>query len=231
MSVDHKPQDAAERARIEAAGGVVAWAGTWRVQGVLAVSRAIGDRPLKRYVISRPDVVEEALTPKGAPVGRGGQQCCSLFEGGGAFSTHANETKPDAIKNTQKRPQTTASSSRPTACGTWSTTPRRAASFRAPTRGARRASSSRRRTRAAASTTSRRSSSSSNFEMRPAPGPAPGPLSPLSLPLCVGFDPTRRLSSILCALTPFCALSWFCGRPGTQNSLYHPLSARRARPH
>ena len=36
MSEDHKPNRADERQRIEEAGGVVVWAGTWRVGGVLA---------------------------------------------------------------------------------------------------------------------------------------------------------------------------------------------------
>ena len=52
LSDDHKPNRTDERSRIEAAGGVVVWAGTWRVGGVLAVSRAFGDRLLKRYVVS-----------------------------------------------------------------------------------------------------------------------------------------------------------------------------------
>ena len=51
LSDDHKPNRTDERNRIEAAGGVVVWAGTWRVGGVLAVSRAFGDRLLKRYVV------------------------------------------------------------------------------------------------------------------------------------------------------------------------------------
>lgn len=62
MSVDHKPNTREERTRIEDAGGVVVWAGTWRVGGVLAVSRAFGDRPLKRYVIPTPDIRDEVLT-------------------------------------------------------------------------------------------------------------------------------------------------------------------------
>lgn len=53
LSEDHKPNRTDERNRIEAAGGVVVWAGTWRVGGVLAVSRAFGDRLLKRYVVRR----------------------------------------------------------------------------------------------------------------------------------------------------------------------------------
>ena len=56
LSVDHKPNRLDERKRIENAGGVVVWAGTWRVGGVLAVSRAFGDRLLKRYVVAMPDL-------------------------------------------------------------------------------------------------------------------------------------------------------------------------------
>ena len=62
LSEDHKPNTESERTRIENDGGVVIWAGTWRVGGVLAVSRAFGDRPLKKYVISTPDVHEESMT-------------------------------------------------------------------------------------------------------------------------------------------------------------------------
>lgn len=62
MSEDHKPNRADERKRIEQAGGVVVWAGTWRVGGVLAVSRAFGDRLLKNYVVAEPDIMKTALT-------------------------------------------------------------------------------------------------------------------------------------------------------------------------
>ncbi len=54
LSEDHKPNRTDERSRIEAAGGVVVWAGTWRVGGVLAVSRAFGDRLLKRCARAQP---------------------------------------------------------------------------------------------------------------------------------------------------------------------------------
>lgn len=60
--MDHKPNTVSERERIEKAGGVVVWAGTWRVGGVLAVSRAFGDRPLKRYVLATPDVCVQTLS-------------------------------------------------------------------------------------------------------------------------------------------------------------------------
>ena len=36
--------------------------GAWRVNGVLSVARAIGDRKLKQWVIGRPDVAEFELT-------------------------------------------------------------------------------------------------------------------------------------------------------------------------
>ncbi|CAM6071589.1 unnamed protein product [Sphagnum tenellum] len=61
LSSDHKPNRADERQRIEDAGGVVMWAGTWRVGGVLAVSRAFGDRLLKRYVVAEPEIQEDVI--------------------------------------------------------------------------------------------------------------------------------------------------------------------------
>ncbi|CAI9773152.1 unnamed protein product [Fraxinus pennsylvanica] len=57
LSVDHKPNREDEYARIEAAGGkVIQWNGH-RVFGVLAMSRSIGDRYLKPWVIPDPQVV------------------------------------------------------------------------------------------------------------------------------------------------------------------------------
>ncbi|XP_047971470.1 probable protein phosphatase 2C 59 isoform X1 [Salvia hispanica] len=61
VSRDHKPDQTEERQRIEDAGGFVMWAGTWRVGGVLAVSRAFGDRQLKQYVVADPDIQEEKV--------------------------------------------------------------------------------------------------------------------------------------------------------------------------
>ncbi|EXB57657.1 Protein phosphatase 2C 16 [Morus notabilis] len=56
LSVDHKPDREDEYARIEAAGGkVIQWNGH-RVFGVLAMSRSIGDRYLKPWIIPEPEV-------------------------------------------------------------------------------------------------------------------------------------------------------------------------------
>lgn len=61
LSDDHKPNRSDERQRIEDAGGVIAWAGTWRVGGVLAMSRAFGNRLLKRYVVAEPEIQEQEV--------------------------------------------------------------------------------------------------------------------------------------------------------------------------
>ena len=47
-----------ERERIEGQGGCVVWFGDWRVNGNIAVSRAIGDKDHKPYVSSEPDSLE-----------------------------------------------------------------------------------------------------------------------------------------------------------------------------
>lgn len=52
LSEDHKPNRTDERQRIESAGGVVVWAGTWRVGGVLAVSRAFGKGMFTRHSVA-----------------------------------------------------------------------------------------------------------------------------------------------------------------------------------
>ncbi len=59
LSFDHKPQQMREKKRIQEAGGFIAFNGVWRVSGILATSRALGDYPLKdrKYVIAEPDIL------------------------------------------------------------------------------------------------------------------------------------------------------------------------------
>ncbi|KAL0668200.1 hypothetical protein Bca4012_030904 [Brassica carinata] len=60
LTKDHHPNREDEKNRVEAAGGYVTeWAGVSRVNGQLAVSRAIGDLTFKSYgVISAPEVLD-----------------------------------------------------------------------------------------------------------------------------------------------------------------------------
>ncbi|KAH7577592.1 hypothetical protein JRO89_XS01G0271400 [Xanthoceras sorbifolium] len=65
LTRDHHPDRDDERLRVEAAGGyVLEWGGVPRVNGQLAVSRAIGDLSYKKYgVISAPEVTDwQSLT-------------------------------------------------------------------------------------------------------------------------------------------------------------------------
>lgn len=59
LSFDHKPDQMRESKRIKEAGGFVTFAGVWRVAGILATSRALGDYPLKdkKLVIADPDIL------------------------------------------------------------------------------------------------------------------------------------------------------------------------------
>lgn len=70
LSRDHKPNDPAEKSRIESLGGSVIWCGEtdkfgapiehqgiYRVNGNLALSRAIGDRSERPHVTAEPEII------------------------------------------------------------------------------------------------------------------------------------------------------------------------------
>lgn len=59
LSHDHKPYQLKERKRIKKAGGFISFNGSWRVQGILAMSRSLGDYPLKtlNVIIPDPDIM------------------------------------------------------------------------------------------------------------------------------------------------------------------------------
>jgi serine/threonine protein phosphatase PrpC len=64
LSLDHKPNDPKEKRRIVASGGrVMNCYGVYRVNGVLSVARAFGDRSLRPHVCAEPDLREWTLTP------------------------------------------------------------------------------------------------------------------------------------------------------------------------
>lgn len=59
---DHRPGREDEMERIEAAGGLILEVGgTFRVNGTLAVSRAIGDTGLKEFVVADPEISSRML--------------------------------------------------------------------------------------------------------------------------------------------------------------------------
>ncbi|ETN16255.1 hypothetical protein PPTG_06434 [Phytophthora nicotianae INRA-310] len=62
LTSDHKPNRPDERRRIQELGGSVVFWGVWRVEGILAVSRAIGDRMLKPFVVAEPEVKQFTRT-------------------------------------------------------------------------------------------------------------------------------------------------------------------------
>ncbi|XP_042511888.1 probable protein phosphatase 2C 75 [Macadamia integrifolia] len=64
LSTDHKPDRPDELRRIEAAGGRVIYLNGARVLGILAMSRALGDKYLKPIVISEPELTITERTPE-----------------------------------------------------------------------------------------------------------------------------------------------------------------------
>lgn len=58
LSRDHKPGMPDETRRITELGGRVIYWGRWRVEGLLAVSRAVGDASLKPYITAEPEICE-----------------------------------------------------------------------------------------------------------------------------------------------------------------------------
>ena len=59
LSHDHKPQNPVEHRRIKEAGGFIKFNGVWRVAGILATSRALGDSLLKdkKFITADPDIL------------------------------------------------------------------------------------------------------------------------------------------------------------------------------
>ncbi|GFY82117.1 protein phosphatase 2C family protein [Actinidia rufa] len=65
LTVDHRPCREDERERVENLGGYVDCChGVWRIQGSLAVSRGIGDRHLKQWVVAEPETRILRISPE-----------------------------------------------------------------------------------------------------------------------------------------------------------------------
>ncbi|KAG5877387.1 hypothetical protein JTB14_027998 [Gonioctena quinquepunctata] len=98
LSFDHKPQQMRERKRIEAAGGFVTFTGVWRVAGILATSRALGDYPLKdkKLVIADPDILTFDL--------RDHRPRFLILASDGLWDTFSNEEAVSFIKERLNEP-------------------------------------------------------------------------------------------------------------------------------
>ncbi|WCJ29382.1 Protein phosphatase 2C family protein [Euphorbia peplus] len=89
LSLDHKPNREDEYARIEAAGGkVIQWNGH-RVFGVLAMSRSIGDRYLKPWIIPEPEVMF---------IARAKEDECLILASDGLWDVMSNEEACDLAR-------------------------------------------------------------------------------------------------------------------------------------
>ncbi|XVE99791.1 hypothetical protein REPUB_Repub03eG0231400 [Reevesia pubescens] len=65
LTSDHQPSRQDERDRVEALGGFVDCChGVWRIQDSLAVSRAIGDKHVKQWVIAEPETKMLKIKPE-----------------------------------------------------------------------------------------------------------------------------------------------------------------------
>ena len=63
IMLPHKPGDDSEKKRIQEAGGFIAYLDTWRLNGSLSVSRAIGDPDFKPYICALPGIAKFDITP------------------------------------------------------------------------------------------------------------------------------------------------------------------------
>ncbi|KAM6583508.1 hypothetical protein CsatB_010510 [Cannabis sativa] len=89
LSIDHRPDREDEYERIEAAGGkVIQWNGS-RVFGVLAMSRSIGDKYLKPWIIPDPEVMF---------VSRAKEDECLILASDGLWDVMTNEEACDVAR-------------------------------------------------------------------------------------------------------------------------------------
>merc|ERR1719341_1180922 len=96
MSFDHKPCQLKEKRRIQEAGGFVSLNGVWRVQGVLATSRALGDYPLKEknVIVADPDVLSFNV--------RDHKIEFAVLATDGLWDTHSNEEVSEIMRNSNR---------------------------------------------------------------------------------------------------------------------------------
>ncbi|KAI3945294.1 hypothetical protein MKX01_035055 [Papaver californicum] len=94
LSIDHKPDREDELARIEGAGGrVISWNGA-RVFGVLAMSRSIGDRYMRPWIIPVPEVTFTT---------RSEEDECLIIASDGLWDVISNDEAGEVARNLLRR--------------------------------------------------------------------------------------------------------------------------------
>ena len=88
-----------EKKRIEEAGGFISHYGVWRVNGILAISRALGDYYLKvkNVLISTPDVRKFEFGAKND------LPDFAILASDGLWDTHSNEEAVNHVANTLEK--------------------------------------------------------------------------------------------------------------------------------
>lgn len=61
LSRDHKPDDPEERKRVESQGGQVVYYNGWRVEGILSVSRSLGNKNLAAFLSAEAELTEHDI--------------------------------------------------------------------------------------------------------------------------------------------------------------------------
>lgn len=101
LSHDHKPERSDELERIEAAGGRVIFVNGARVEGILAMSRAIGDRYLKPIVISQPEITFTRREPEDE---------CLIIASDGMWDVLSNELACEVARECLREGSTSSAS-------------------------------------------------------------------------------------------------------------------------
>lgn len=97
LSKDHIALDPSEKARVEARGGFVSVSG--RVQGCLMVSRAMGDRTVKRYISATPEITTTTL---------GGDDDFIVMASDGLWDVVSSEDAAALVRSTVRVPDLAA---------------------------------------------------------------------------------------------------------------------------
>lgn len=99
LSEDHKPYTPSEQARIEAAGGTVSMR---RVNGDLAVSRALGDYVYKQHKVLPQEQQQVSCEPEVREVARSSKDMFIVLACDGIWDVMSNEDVANKVMNVRR---------------------------------------------------------------------------------------------------------------------------------